>query len=183
MAISVAFLCSGFLYEELKRYSICILIVSRFLEVVKDTTEIFSKKFAHLHLILNRGKMASQNRLEDLMMKLTYTEKNGLLYPDLTLPEQPNYAIGKYGRMRLDYLKQHRRGTYGNLKAQAKLNQHLHEIDVQASELLESIVSELAKKNNINEELKAKDQIRWVQEMNAIKACAEEIVLQEVVYQ
>ena len=116
------------------------------------------------------------------MMKLTYTEKNGLLYPDLTLPEQPNYAIGKYGRMRLDYLKQHCRGTYGNLKAQAKLIQHLHEIDVQASELLKSVMSDLAKKNNINENLKARDQIRWVQEMNAIKACAEGIVLNEIVY-
>ena len=117
------------------------------------------------------------------MMKLTYTEKNGLLYPDLTLPEQSHYAIGKYGRMRLDYLKQHRRGTYGSLKAQAKLNQHLHEIDVQASELLESVMSDLAKKNNINEELKARDQLRWIQEMNAIKACAEEIVLQNLIYQ
>ena len=117
------------------------------------------------------------------MMKLTYTEKNGLLYPDLTLPEQPNYAIGKYGRMRLDYLKQHCRGTYGNLKAQAKLIQHLHEIDVQASELLKSVMSDLAKKNNINENLKARDQIRWIQKMNAIKACAEEIVLQNLIYQ
>lgn len=117
------------------------------------------------------------------MMKLTYTEMNGLLYPDLTLPEQPDYAIGKYGRMRLDYLKQHRRGIYGSLKAQAKLNQHLHEIDVQASELLESVMSDLAKKNNINEELKARDQFRWIQEMNAIKACAEEIVLQNLIYQ
>lgn len=116
-------------------------------------------------------------------MKLTYTEKNGLLYPDLTLPEQPNYAIGKYGRMRLDYLKQHRRGTYGNLKAQAKLNHHLHEIDVQASELLESIISDLAKKNGIDERLKATDQLRWVQEMNSIKSYAEEIILQEVMYQ
>ena len=117
------------------------------------------------------------------MMKLTYTEKNGLLYPDLTLPEQPNYAIGKYGKIRLDYLKQHRRGTYGSLKAQAKLNQHLHEIDVQASELLESIIFDLVQKNRIDEKLKARDQLRWIQEMNAIKACAEEIVLQKVVYQ
>ena len=167
----------------MKRYS-CILIVSCFFEVVKDTTEIFSKKhFAHLHLILNRDKMALQKRLEELIMKLTYTEKNGLLYPDLTLPEQPNYAIGKYGRMRLDYLKQHRRGTYGNLKAQAKLNHHLHEIDVQASELLESIISNLVQKNGIDEKLKARDQLRWVKEMNAIKVCAEEIILREIVYQ
>ena len=125
------------------------------------------------------------------MIMEKYTTKNGIKYelkgeqyiPMLELPEQPHCVIGKYGRMRLDYLKKHRRGTYGSLKAQAKLNQHLHEIDVQASELLESIISDLAKKNNINEELKAREQLRWIQEMNAIKACAEEMVLKEVVYQ
>lgn len=112
-----------------------------------------------------------------------YELRGNLYYPMLEIPEQPNHAIGKYGKIRLDYLKQHRRGTYGSLKAQAKLNQHLHEIDVQASELLNSIISDFAKKNGINEELKAKDQLRWVQEMNSIKTCAEEIVLQEFVYQ
>ena len=91
--------------------------------------------------------------------------------------------IGKYGKMRLDYLKQHRRGTYDSLKAQAKLKRHLHEIDIQASELLESIIFDLAQKDGIDEQLKATDQLRWIQEMNTIKACAEEIVLQEVVYQ
>ena len=114
---------------------------------------------------------------------IQYELKGEQYIPMLELPEQPNYAIGKYGKIRLDYLKQHRRGTYGNLKAQAKLNRHLHEIDIQASELLASIVSDLAKKNNVNEELKARDQLRWVQEMNAIKVCAEEIILREVVYQ
>ena len=114
---------------------------------------------------------------------IQYELKGEQYIPMLELPEQPNYAIGKYGRMRLDYLKQHRRGTYGSLKAQAKLNQHLHEIDVQASELLESIIFDLVQKNRIDEKLKARDQLRWIQEMNAIKACAEEIVLQKVVYQ
>ena len=116
-------------------------------------------------------------------MKLTYTERNGLLYPDLELPPQTNYAIGKYGRMRLDFLKQHRRGTYGSLRAQAKLNEYLHEIDVQASELLQSIISDLAEKNGIDEKLKATDPMHWVQEMNALKAAAEEIVFREIVYQ
>ena len=114
---------------------------------------------------------------------IQYELKGEQYIPMLELSEQPNYAIGKYGRMRLDYLKQHRRGTYGILKAQAKLNQHLHEIDVQASELLNSIISDFAKKNGINEILKAQDQLRWVQEMSAIKACADELVLQDVVYQ
>ena len=116
-------------------------------------------------------------------MELTYTERNGLLYPDLTLPPQTNYVIGKYGKLRLEFLKKHRRGTYGNLRAQAKLNEYLHEIDIQALQLLESIISDLAQKNGINEQFKATDQMRWIQEMNNLKACAEEIVLQEIVYQ
>ena len=116
-------------------------------------------------------------------MELTYTERNGLLYPDLELPPQKNYPLGKYGKMRLDFIKQHRRGTYGSLRAQAKLNEHLHEIDVHASDMLQSIISDLAKKNGIDERLKAVDPLRWVQEMNALKASAEEIVLREVVYQ
>ena len=116
-------------------------------------------------------------------MKLTYTERNGLLYPDLELPTQKNYPLGKYGRMRLDFLKQHRRGTYCSLRAQAKLNEHLHGIDVQATEMMQSIMSDLSKKNGIDERLKAADQMRWVQEMNALKTSAEEIVFREVVYQ
>ena len=116
-------------------------------------------------------------------MKLTYTERNGLLYPDLELPPQKNYPLGKYGKMRLDFLKQHRRGTYGSLRAQAMLNEHLHEIDEQATEMVQSIMSDLAKKNRIDEKLKATDPLRWVQEMNALKAAAEEIVLREIVYQ
>ena len=114
---------------------------------------------------------------------IKYELRGELYYPMLEISGQANYQIGKYGRMRLDYLKQHRRGTYGNLKAQARLNQHLHEIDIQALELFESIISDLVKKNNINEKLKATDQLRWIREMNAIKSCAEEIVLQELVYQ
>ena len=82
--------------------------------------------------------------MEDFIIKLTYTERNGLLYPDLDLPPQKNYPLGKYGRLRLDFLKQHRRGTYGSLRAQAKLNEYLHEIDVQAIEMVQSIISDLA---------------------------------------
>ena len=116
-------------------------------------------------------------------MKLTYTERNGLLYPDLELPTQKNYPLGKYGKMRLDFIKQHRRGTYGSLRAQANLNEYLHEIDEQATEMVQSIMSDLTKKNGIDEKLKATDPLRWVQEMTALKAAAEEIVLREVVYQ
>ena len=116
-------------------------------------------------------------------MKLTYTERDGLLYPDLTLPPQTNYTIGKYGRMHHNFIKQHRRGTYGSLLAQAKLNEYLHEIDVQATEMVQSIISAFAKQRGIDETLKNTDSLRWVQGMNSFKASAEEVVLHEIVYQ
>ena len=112
----------------------------------------------------------------------TYREENGHLIPDITLPEQIDYQIGKYGRMHLDYIKQHRRGRYTTLLTESKLNARLHEIDLEANELLESIITRLAAERGIDEDLKARDMLRWVAEMNNIKASAEETVLREVVY-
>ena len=99
-------------------------------------------------------------------MELTYTEKDGIFYPDLALPEQTNYPIGKYGRMRLDYLKKHRRGTYTTLLTSCTLNQHLYETDQEAKKQIKLILSRLVKERGITEELKATDPLRWVQEMN-----------------
>ena len=111
----------------------------------------------------------------------TYHEENGHLIPNVTLPEQTDYQIGKYGRMHLDYIKQHRRGRYTTLLTEGKLNARLHEIDLEANEMLETIIPRLAIERRIDEDLKARDMLRWVAEMNNIKASAEEIVLQEVV--
>ena len=111
----------------------------------------------------------------------TYHEENGYLIPDVTLPEQTDYQIGKYGRMHLDYIKQHRRGRYTTLLTEGKLNARLHEIDLEANEMLETIIPRLAIERRIDEDLKARDMLRWVAEMNNIKTSAEEIVLQEVV--
>ena len=111
----------------------------------------------------------------------TYHEENGHLIPNVTLPEQTDYQIGKYGRMHLDYIKQHRRGRYTTLLTEGKLNARLHEIDLEANEMLETIIPRLAAERGIDENLKARDMLRWVAEMNNIKASAEEIVLQEVV--
>ncbi len=85
--------------------------------------------------------------------------------------------------MHLEYLKNHRRGRYTTLLTEGKLNAQMHEIDFEASAMIESIISRLAAERGINEDLKARDMLRWVAEMNNIKASAEEIVLQEVVYQ
>ena len=111
----------------------------------------------------------------------TYHEENGHLIPDVTLPEHTNYQIGKYGRMHFDYIKQHRRGRYTTLLIEGKLNTRLHEIDLEANEMLETIIPRLTAERGIDENMKALDMLRWVTEMNNIKANAEEIVLREVV--
>ena len=111
----------------------------------------------------------------------TYREENGRLIPEIKLPEQTDYQIGKYGRMHLDYIKQHRRGRYTTLLIEGKLNTRLHEIDLEANEMLEIIIPRLTAERGIDENMKALDMLRWVTEMNNIKANAEEIVLREVV--
>ena len=127
--------------------------------------------------------MKMKKNFDNLYEKLggTYREENGHFIPNVTLPKQTDYRIGKYGRMHLDYTKNHRRGRYTTLLTEGKLNSHLHEIDVQANEMLETIIPLLAAERGIDENLKARDMLRWGAEMNNIKASAEEIVLREVV--
>ena len=112
----------------------------------------------------------------------TYREENGHLIPNIALPAQTNYQIGRYGRMHLDYIKQHRRGRYTTLLTDGTLNARLHEIDIEANEMLEIIIHRLAAESGIDENLKARDMLRWVAEMNNVKASAEEFVLKEVIY-
>ena len=125
-----------------------------------------------------------KKNFDNLYEKLggTYREENGHLIPNVTLPEQTDYQIGKYGRMHLDYIKNHRRGRYTTLLTEGKLNARLHEIDLEANKMLETIIPRLATERGIGENLKARDMLRWVAEMHNIKASAEETVLKEVVY-
>ena len=111
----------------------------------------------------------------------TYHEENGHLIPNVTLPEQTDYQIGKYGRMHLEHIKSHHRGRYTTLLTEGRLNARLHEIDLEANEMLETIIPRLATERGIDEDLKACDILRWVTEMNNVKVSAEEIVLREVV--
>ena len=114
---------------------------------------------------------------------IKYELKGEQYYPMLEFSEQKEHRIGKYGQLHLDYIKQHKRGTYTTLLTEGRLNAHLHEIDVQANEMVEAIVANLARERGIDEELKASNALKWVAEMNNLKASAEEIVLQEVIYQ
>ena len=115
-------------------------------------------------------------------MELTYTERNGVMYPDLALPEQTNYPIGKYGRMRLDYFKRHRLGTYTTLLTSCTLNQHLYDTEQEAKRQIDLTLSRLVKERGITEELKATNSLLWVQEMNNVKHDAEEIVMSDYLY-
>lgn len=109
----------------------------------------------------------------------TYREEKGSLVPNVELPEQK--PIGKYGKMHLDYLKQHRRGRYSALLGEGLLNAYLADVDEQAHEMLSSLTVELAKAQGIDEHLKATDQMRWVQMMNNVRSSAEETVMSELI--
>ena len=115
--------------------------------------------------------------------EITYTEHNGLYYPDLALPEQTNHPLGKYANLRLNFMKKHRRGIYTTLLTEGRLNEYLHAIDIQSHELLDDIIPRLAEERGIDEALKAHTALQWTAEMNNIKASVEEIILREVVYQ
>ena len=115
-------------------------------------------------------------------MELTYTEKDGLLIPDLVLDEQPSGSLGKYGRMRKRYLEQKHDGTFSALVLSGKLTQHLQDIDQTAREQMASLTRQLAAAEGVTESLKARDQMEWLRRMNSIRNRAEEIVIREVVY-
>ena len=107
---------------------------------------------------------------------------DGLYYPDLKLSEGTHYEIGRFGRMRWEYLKTHRRGEYIRLLMDGKLNEHLNQIDQEVREQVEMLMKQMAEKQGVNENLKRQDQMKWVRLMNNIKVSAEEIVLKERVY-
>ncbi|MBQ9299053.1 MAG: TnpV protein [Clostridia bacterium] len=115
-------------------------------------------------------------------MEITYTQKGDYLYPNITLGEDDKLPIGKYGRMRLEYLKEHRPVIYNVLEATGKLQRHLWEIDQAANERLERIISEMKKQPGITEQLKAENQMAWVGQMNTLKQQAEEIIFAELIY-
>ena len=112
---------------------------------------------------------------------LTYTRNGDYLIPNLTLSEQPSKPLGKYGRMRKAYLKEHRPLIYNQLLMSEKLYPHLLEIDKTANSRLEQMMPQLAKDAGATEELKARDPMKWVGLMNACKAQAEEMLMAELI--
>ena len=92
-------------------------------------------------------------------MEITYTNHEGFYLPNLTLPRKEEASFGRYGRLRLKYLKEHRRVLYINLLTSGELAQHLNEVDQQAREMLELLVKQMAQEQGITEQLRVEDQI------------------------
>ena len=99
----------------------------------------------------------------------TYRQVGDYFIPNLVLPDDGNYQIGKYGRMRRIYLKEHRKILYTNYVMEGTLFKHLSEIDQACNERIENIVSTMAKQEGVTEALKAADQMEWVRRMNSIR--------------
>lgn len=116
------------------------------------------------------------------MKKLTYTRVGDYYIPNLKLAEQPIKPIGKYGRMRQRYLKEHRPALYSSLLLTEKLYPHLLEIDEAANARMDILIPQLMKAAGVTEELKAADQMKWVGLANACRAQAEEIILNELIF-
>ena len=139
----------------------------------------------------------AQSRLEQMMPQLakeagateelkasnpmTYIQNGDYLIPDLKLSQQPEKPLGKYGRMRKTYLKEHRPILYNQMLLSEKLYPHLQEIDETAQSRLEQMIPQLAKEAGATEELKASDPMKWVGLMNTCKAQAEEILMAELI--
>ena len=115
-------------------------------------------------------------------MNISYTRKGDYLLPNLILKDKEQFNIGKYGLLRLEYIKKYKLGLYFDLLVNDNLNEYLHNIDTTVMEKVQKLITELAEKDNINEGLKQNNQMLWVSKMNNIKNIAEEIILKEYIY-
>ena len=134
-----------------------------------------------------------KRRKKDMNNELPKTkidERTGIEYrlegdyyiPNLAIPKQEKITLNKYGRMRLNYLKEHKKADYTTMLMDGTLNTHLKEVQETAQARIEQIINELKEESNLAEDMKNTDMLYWVGTMNAIKDQAEEIVLSELIY-
>ena len=114
-------------------------------------------------------------------MEINYTKCGDVYLPDLIIEDDAK-AIGKYGRMRERYLKEHRSAHYSSMLLSGKLFRHLAETDQACEDRMELIIRQMKEQEGVTEKLKASNQMEWVRRMNSIRNRAEEIVLHELVY-
>ena len=115
-------------------------------------------------------------------MEITYRENENFYVPNLLMPEEEPATYGHFGRMRLKYLKEHRRAVYINLKVSGQLTHYLNKIDREANEMLRLLVDQAAQAQGITEQMKAADQVAWVGAMNCIRSAAEEQVCYDLIF-
>ncbi len=116
-------------------------------------------------------------------MDITYTKVGDYFVPNLVVSENvKDFRIGKYGRLRLKYLKENRKVEYIILNMNGELKKHLMEVDKLAKERVEFLIKQQTERQNVDEKLKEKDQSKWVGMMNNIKNSAEEIVINELIF-
>ena len=116
------------------------------------------------------------------MSEITYSREGDYLIPDLTLPTEPEIPLGRYAMMHRDYLEQHKRVTYLNLLTSGRLNEHLHQTEQAALARLELLTKQLCKEQGVTEELKEKAPMQWVGLMSNIRSQAEEVILNELIF-
>ena len=114
-------------------------------------------------------------------MNLTYTEKAGVMIPNLTLPKQEVKPLGVWAMRRKNYLMKHRKAMYYSMLTSCSLTEHLMQTEKEAKEMMEQIVEKMKKEAKLTEELKAEDFLKWTQEMNSIRQTAKEIVMKELI--
>lgn len=114
--------------------------------------------------------------------KITYTERDGYLYPNLELPKQEEVIIGRWGQKHKRFLKKTKKLTYYRLLTSGELMAYLAEVDEQAQDMFDTIVNQTKEVQGITEEVKVENPMEWVRQMNSIMNMAEEFVLQEIVY-
>ena len=115
-------------------------------------------------------------------MNISYTKSGDYLLPDLILKDKEQFNIGKYGLLRLNYIKKYKLGLYFDLITSDTLNEYLRNIDTTVMDKVQKLIKELTEKENITKELKSSNQMLWIGKMNNIKDVAEEIVLKEYIY-
>ena len=115
-------------------------------------------------------------------MEITYSKYGDYYLPDLMLSEEEPATYGRFGRMRLKYLKERRRTVYVNLKTSGQLTHHLNEIDREANKMLRLLIEQMAQMQGITEQLKAEDQMAWVGVMNNVRNVAEESVMRTIIF-
>ena len=123
-----------------------------------------------------------EKEITDKRTGISYTLVGDYYIPNLTMPKQEKITLNKYGRLRLKYLKEHKKAEYTILLVENKLNSHLKEIQEIAEKNVSNLIEQLKAKSNLTEDMKNTDPLYWVGTMNTIKNQAEEIVLKDLIY-